>query len=87
MTRFDPHVPTVDDAPPWYLAAPLALVNLLPVRWLGWGALGLVFALVYFLPRLDRSRGETVRERAPVIVAGLIVALFWTVLTLGGVFG
>ena len=83
--EIDPHSPPVDVEPPWYLIAPLAVVRLAPERWMGWLLLLVLFLLVYFLPRLDRSRGATLYSRLPVVLFGLAVVVLWSALTVRGI--
>lgn len=85
--EIDPHVPPPGVGAPWFFRAPLAFVRLFPWAWLGWLALGLVLAALFFLPHLDRSRGNDLRTRAPVLLAGAVLALAWILSTFPGVLG
>jgi hypothetical protein len=72
---------------PWYGRAPATLLELLPAGWSGAGwAMMLVAVLVVFcLPLLDRTRGEGVARRIPILALGLALAAATLVLTLWGV--
>jgi len=82
--EIDPHAPPEHLAAPWYLRAPFAFVRVFPQPWIGWLVLASLFAALFCLPLLDRSRGEGVRARMPVILIGIVVASAWIVATLVG---
>ncbi|NOT29619.1 MAG: hypothetical protein HOP15_04120 [Planctomycetes bacterium] len=67
---------------PWYLAPLRGLLSLAPARpaWIGPTVLVLLGALVLSLPALDRTRGPFVRERWPVLAAGLALLVALVVL-------
>jgi quinol-cytochrome oxidoreductase complex cytochrome b subunit len=80
----DAHAPPEHLGAPWYLRAPFAFVHAFPQPWLGWLALVVLFAALFFLPHLDRSRGDGVRARMPVVLIGVIVAGTWIAATFVG---
>jgi hypothetical protein len=71
---------------PAYLAPLRALLALAPDRpaWLGPSLLVLLAALGLALPALDRTRGEGLRARAPVLLAGLFVLVLVALGLAGG---
>jgi len=77
--------PATDLQVPWYLRAPAAYLDLFPERlaWAGALSLCLLVACVVLLPVLDRTRGEGIRRRWPVLAAGLLVVLAALILSLG----
>ena len=68
----------------WYLRAPLAFVRVFPQHSLGSLALVILFALLFFLPHLDRIKGDSLRARMPVILVGIVVAIVWVLATIMG---
>ena len=72
---------------PWYVRAPLAFTALFPdgSTWLGWLCLLGLALVAFFLPVLDRSRTGSLRERWPIVAAGLLMVALWLWAALPGV--
>ena len=70
---------------PWYLIPLRSILALVPEEppWLGPTSLVALGALVLGLPLLDRSRGEDLRSRGPVLVVGLLLLVAWAAITAG----
>jgi quinol-cytochrome oxidoreductase complex cytochrome b subunit len=79
----DPHRPAADAPTPWYLRAPAAVIALLPGG-LGWVVLAAVALAVVLLPMLDRSEGTRTASRSMVILAGVVLAAAYVLLTIRG---
>lgn len=73
---------------PWYLRGTRAFVVLFSPerRWIGWAVAGVVALAAFLLPVLDRTEGEGLRNRWPVVGAGFAVlaVVFFLTLTGGG---
>ena len=65
---------------PWYLRAPHAFVARGPI---GTALLGLLYLVLYFLPRLDRSTGVEPRSRVVVLLGAFVLLASFVSLSLG----
>jgi quinol-cytochrome oxidoreductase complex cytochrome b subunit len=83
----DPFVTPRGAAPPWYLLASHGFLETFPAivpRWVRGLLLEGILAFCILLPFLDRSPGQTARERRLAIAAGAVVLALWLVFTWHG---
>jgi len=73
----------------WYFRPITSFLDLFPEGWQSLGSvlLLLIFALFFFLPSLDRTRGPALRQRLPIVLVGLLILFVGLLFSLGGLLG
>jgi quinol-cytochrome oxidoreductase complex cytochrome b subunit len=79
--------PPASIGPPWYFRGLDEFLGLFPAHqaWLSWLLVGLIWAVILFVPSLDRSAGRKLRQRWLVVGVGALAVIGALYLSLRGI--